>query len=111
MGSRLTELAAALAEADEGHSATPLRHGFATDALPARLRHIPATTVTCLETGGILPPNFHSLSDLPDRIDPDALARAHDFTFALIQLLDRDAGRRAGAGVAPEPDRTAAAAR
>ena len=45
LGSRLTELCAAIADADaEGPNAfraAPLRHGFATDALPARLAGIP----------------------------------------------------------------------
>jgi hypothetical protein len=97
--SRLTELAAALAEADEADAdrfrAAPLRHGFATDALPARLRRIPATTITCLEPAAQVPPNFHTDGDLPDRVDPDSVTAAHDFTLELIRLLDRDVGRRA----------------
>lgn len=113
--SRLTELAAAVAEADstgtERYRAAPLRHGFATDALPARLRGIPATTITCLEPGAAVPANFHTPADLPGALDPQAVAGAHDFTLELVRLLDRDVGR--GTRRPPDPDaaRTAAATR
>ncbi len=64
LGPRLTELCAAIAEADgEGDDrfrAQPLRHGFATDALPARLRGLAATTITCLLPGDYLPANYHT---------------------------------------------------
>ena len=109
--SRLTELAAAVAEADtEGrYRASGLRHGFATDALAARLRRIPATTITCLERGAVVPPRRHSLADVPAELDARALTAAHDFTLDLIRLLDRALARRASSEKRGE--RTAAAAR
>jgi hypothetical protein len=112
LGSRLTELASALAEATQEAGASragPLRHGFATDALPARLHGIPATTLTCLEPRAPVPANVHTAADLPSALDPEAMASAHDFALELIRLLDRDIGRSAGAGA--EPDRAAAATR
>jgi Peptidase family M28 len=98
LDSRLTELAAAIAEAgaeqdEQPLHASPLRHGFATDALPARLARIPATTITCLEPGAVVPANYHTPGDTPDALDPDALARAHAFALELIRRLDRDLAR------------------
>jgi Iap family predicted aminopeptidase len=104
--SRLTELASAVAEADaaeEETSAKPLRHGFATDALPAQLRRIPATTITCLEPRALVPANYHSQRDIPKALDPEAMRRAHDFALSLIRLLDREAGRRPRATDAEAP--------
>lgn len=96
-GSRLTELCAAIAEADrEGHRryrASALRHGFATDALAARIRRLRATTITCLEPDAVLPANYHLPSDLPAVIEPAALDRAHGFALDLISALDTDLGR------------------
>jgi hypothetical protein len=116
LGSRLTELAAAVAEAGapEGGGAAAFRHGLATDALPARLRGIPATTITTLEPGSPLPANIHTPDDLPDTLDPEAITAAHEFALALVRLLDRDVGRRARAAdppAAPEPAAAAAAGR
>lgn len=95
--SRLTELCAAIADADADgenrYRAAPLRHGFATDALPARLAGCAATTITCLQPGAVVPPNYHSAADRPEALDPEALTRAHDFTVELVRLLDRDLGR------------------
>jgi hypothetical protein len=108
LSSRLTEIAAAVAEADaeaDGrYRASPLRHGFATDALPARLHGIAATTITCLGPGSVLPANIHTPADLPGELDPQAMTRAHDFALELIRLLDRDVARRAqGSTADPEP--------
>lgn len=112
--SRLTEICAAIADADrEGanrFAAEPLTHGFATDALPARLRRLPATTITCLEPGAVVPANYHAAGDVPDAIDPDAIDRAHDFALEVIRQLDRDVGRRAEAEPAPKPRRKRARA-
>lgn len=98
--SRLTELCEAIAEADreDGNrfKASPLRHGFATDALPARLAKIPSTTVSCLEPGAYVPANHHQESDRVESLDPQALERAYGFTLELVHQLDRDLGRRAG---------------
>jgi hypothetical protein len=108
--SRLTELAAAIAEAHaeevDGYRAAPVRLGFATDALAAGLRRIPATTITCLEPSATVPANMHTPGDLPARLDPTAITNAHDFALELVRLLDRDVARRSSAVPAdgqPEP--------
>lgn len=88
----LIELCEALGA--DGGRAAPLRYGFATDALPARLAGHPAITITGLEHGALLPSNSRGAADTPDRIDPDALEHAHDFARDLARLLDREAGRR-----------------
>jgi hypothetical protein len=99
MSTRLAELCDAIAEADredeDRYGARPLRHGLAGDAMPARLRGMQATTISCLDEDGYMP-NYHRPTDTPDRIDPEALERAHDFTLELIRQLDRDVGRRKG---------------
>jgi len=96
---RLVELCAAIADADRDNGnrfkAKPLRQGFATDALPARIAKLRATAITCLGDGSLLPANYHRPEDVPKRIDRGALDRAHDFTLELTRALDRDVGRRA----------------
>jgi hypothetical protein len=95
---RLVELCAAIADADRENgnrfAAKPLRQGFATDALPARIAKLRATAITCLSDGSLLPANYHRPEDVPKRIDPKALDSAHDFTLELVRALDRDVGRR-----------------
>ncbi len=97
--SRLTQICEAIAEADTNdgenrYRASAIKHGFATDALAARVRKLPATTITCVEPKAVVPANYHLPSDVPAAIDPDALARAHDFTLAVIHALDADLGRK-----------------
>jgi len=99
MDKRLVQLcdAVATADRDDGNrfGARPLRQGFATDALPARIAKLRATAITCLADGSLLPAHYHRPEDVPQRIDRDALDRAHEFTLELVRALDRDAGRRA----------------
>jgi len=104
MDGRLQELCDAVALADrEGedrYRAEPLRHGYASDALAARVHGWRATTITCREPGASGPANHHARTDLPEAIDPVALDRAQDFALDLIRALDRDLARAAA------PDRT-----
>jgi hypothetical protein len=99
MDPRLVQLCEAISTADrengDRYRAEPLRNGFATDALPARLAKFRATAITCLADGALVPANYHRPEDLPDRIDAGALDRAHDFSLELVRALDRDVGRRA----------------
>jgi Peptidase family M28 len=74
--------------------ARPLRDGYGGDAVLARTHRYRATTVTCLPPEGYVP-GQHTHLDVPDRIDPEALERAHGFALDLVRLLDRDVGRRA----------------
>jgi Zn-dependent M28 family amino/carboxypeptidase len=96
MDRRLVELCEALAEsdrdADRRFGAEPLRHGGAGDSLPPRLAGFPAIGITCRNEHGVVP-HLHQPTDTPERVDPDALERAHAFTLELVRLLDRDLGR------------------
>jgi hypothetical protein len=99
MDARLVALSEAIADTDrEGedrYGAQALRTGLADDSMAARARGYPATTITCANELDIAP-GVHTAADVPDHIDPAALERAHDFTLALVRLLDRDVGRPAG---------------
>jgi hypothetical protein len=100
MDRRLVELCSAIATADredQGRfAAKPLAWGVAGDGLPIRLAKFPVTTITTLEPGALVPANYHRPDDVPDRIDPAALDRAHGFALELVRALDRDVGRRLG---------------
>ncbi len=97
---RLIQLCEAIAVADREngnrYGADGLRTGFATDALPASLAGYPATTITCVKPGDLLPPNFHLPSDLPSAVSIEALDRAQGFAHELVRTLDRDLARRNG---------------
>jgi Peptidase family M28 len=94
---RLVELCAAIATADrEGsnrYNARPLAHGLAGDSMPPHAAGFPATAITCLNDLNYVP-EYHTLNDTPDRVDPAALDRAHGFALELVRALDRDAGHR-----------------
>jgi hypothetical protein len=96
MDRRVIELCDAIASASDerGHHPRPLAWGFATDALPIRLAHYPSTTITTIEPGSLVPASYHRLDDVPGRIDPASLERAHRFAFNLVEAIDRDLGRR-----------------
>jgi Peptidase family M28 len=99
MDARLVELCEALSDADregEGHyRARALgRGGLPGEAVAARLRRYPAITITCAGELDIAP-GARSAADVPDRIDPEALERAHAFSVGLVRLLDREVGRTA----------------
>jgi hypothetical protein len=95
---RLLQLCDAIAVADREngnrYGADALRTGFATDSLPASLAGYPATTITCLEPGELLPPRYHLPSDLPDAVSTKALDRAQGFALELVRAIDRDLARR-----------------
>jgi Zn-dependent M28 family amino/carboxypeptidase len=95
--SRLTQICEAIAESDQEaeqrYRASGIAHGFATDALAARVRKLRATTITCVEPGAAVPANYHLPTDTPAAIDPKAVERAYDFALAAIHALDADLGR------------------
>jgi hypothetical protein len=97
MDRRLLELAEAVATADrdgdDRYAAQPLRHGYAGDSFPPRARGYPATTIRSRDERGVAPYQ-HTARDTPDRIDPEALERAHGFALEVVRLLDRDVSRR-----------------
>jgi peptidase M28-like protein len=94
---RLVELCNAIATADREDSnryqARPLVHGLAGDSMPPRIAGFPATAITCLNDLNYVP-GYHTRDDIPDRVDPAALDRAHGFALELVRALDRDVGRR-----------------
>jgi hypothetical protein len=90
MSPRLMELCEALTD---GLDARPLKRGVAGDSIAARVRRYSATTITCTTEIDFLP-GLHTLDDVPENLQPEALERAHEFTLALVRLLDRDVGRR-----------------
>lgn len=99
MASRLTELCAAIAEADREqenlYRAEPLESGFSSGSLPAVLAKYPATTITCLRPGELAPAGYRTTADVPEALDPEAMARAHGFALDLVRALDGDLVRRA----------------
>ena len=100
MDRRLIELCTAIADADaedEGaYGAAPLAIGSAGDSMPPRLARMRAIGITCRDANGAVP-NRHLPTDTPDRVDPDALERAHAFALELVRRLDADLGRAAPA--------------
>jgi hypothetical protein len=98
----LVELAEALGGAVEG-GARPIRHAVVDDALPPRIRRVPAITVRTTDENGNLAPWYHTEQDTPDRVDPASLQRAVGFIVALAHLIDRETARRKRAPADPEP--------
>jgi hypothetical protein len=100
MAPRLVELAEAVDAADRerggGYAARPWRHPLLTDALPVASRGYPAISLRCLDEHDLVP-TYHNHADTPERIDPAALARVHDFALELIRAIDRDVARRSTA--------------
>ena len=63
----------------------------ATDALMARAVGFPAITITSRNALDYAP-NWHQMTDTPDRIDPDSLERTYAFCSALLERLDESIG-------------------
>lgn len=96
---RVVELCEAIAAADRDgerrYGARALRLGaLAGDSLAARIRRYPATTITCADDLDVVP-GAETAADVPERVDPEALDRAHGFALDVVRQLDREAGRRA----------------
>ncbi len=94
---QLIELCQALSDAGAGGGARPIRHPVLDDAMPARARRFRAITLRTTDEAGNLAPWYHTHDDTPERVDAEALTRATDFLVSLVRLMDRDAGRHAGA--------------
>ena len=76
----------------------------ATDVPPAASPAIPATTITCLEPGALVPADMHTARPTSrGRSTQGAIDRAHGFALDLVRLLDRDVGRRRGDEAARRP--------
>ncbi|MFN2612156.1 MAG: M28 family metallopeptidase [Solirubrobacterales bacterium] len=93
----LHSLCQSLADADRQDEnrfdASPVRHSGLDDALPARVRGLPAITITGTYAPGQAP-RRHTPEDVPEHVDAAALSRATEFVVSLVRLIDRDAGRR-----------------
>jgi hypothetical protein len=62
-----------------------------SDAFAARSAGYPALTITC--KGRLdYTPTHHQMSDLPDRVDDEALDRAYEFCAELIERIDATVG-------------------
>jgi hypothetical protein len=104
----LIELAEALAAAGTAEGgAKPIRHPLLDDALPPRIHKFRAITLRTTDPDGNLAPWYHTLEDVPERVDSAALQQATDFVTALSRLIDREAGRTvaAVAGAPPAAER------
>ncbi|MGZ5376100.1 MAG: M28 family metallopeptidase [Solirubrobacterales bacterium] len=101
MDGDLIGLCRSLADADRAgenrFAAAPTRYGQVDDALPARIRGLPAITILGLENGAF-PPWYHTPDDTPVHVDSAALDRSTEFVLSLVRLLDRDVGRRRAVG-------------
>ncbi len=101
----LAELCAAVAIAhDSGpdaYDAEPIRDGRTSAALIARAYGYSAIAITCRESSESLPAGHHTPDDVPEAIDPAAIARAAGFAVEATRLLDRDLGRSRQAAVEP----------
>ena len=101
---QLVELAEALGTAGAADGgARPIRHPLLDDALPPRIRRLRSITLRTTDPDGNLAPWYHTLEDVPDRVDSAALSRATDFVVALCRLIDREAGRTVGTAATAPP--------
>jgi hypothetical protein len=93
---QLVELCREIAEdSKDDEDDEPIARGMtartAGDASVARAAGFPAITITC--KGRLdYTPGHHSPSDVPDRIDDEALERAYAFCGELIERLDATVG-------------------
>ncbi len=74
-----------------GADVRPLDNRAASDGFGARYAGYPAITITCRDENG-LAPRHHRRSDLPEHVDPAALAAAEEFCVELAELLDARVG-------------------
>ena len=81
---QLTDLCAEIAEdeAQATEAARPLVNRSASDGYAARSAGFPAVTISCRD----------ELDRAPDRLDPEALARAEAFCAELIRRVDAELG-------------------
>ncbi len=103
----LIELCEALALSGLAPAPRPIRHPLLDDALPPRIYGYRVITIRTTDEEGNLAPWYHTLEDVPDRVDPDALTRATEFVVSLAGLIDREVGR----GARPEAEEPAPAGR
>ena len=83
-----------------GATRPPHRGRGTSPAWPARARRLPALTIGCLDSRGLVP-RSHQAGDTPARLDPAALDALLQFALTLVDAMDADlarvTSRRAGA--------------
>jgi hypothetical protein len=83
-----------------GATRPPHRGRGTSPAWPARARRLPALTIGCLDSRGLVP-RSHQAGDIPAALDPAALDAALQFALTLVDAMDADlarvTSRRAGA--------------
>jgi Zn-dependent M28 family amino/carboxypeptidase len=62
-------------------------NSIASDGHAARTAGLRAISISCRNALDYSP-HYHQLSDTPDKIEPEALKRAEDFTSALLELIE-----------------------
>jgi hypothetical protein len=96
----ILELCREIAEGDNGYGARGYVDRIASDGHAARAAGFPAVTLRCLNALDYAP-NYHSPTDTPARVEPEALERAFGFCSELIERVDARIGRdlaKAGEG-------------
>ena len=81
---------------EPGLGAGPLRGRGTSGARRARAARWPAITVGCVGAGGH-PPGSHTVDDVPEAVDPEALERTVAFCRAMVAQLDAAMGGEAEA--------------
>jgi hypothetical protein len=95
---RLTRLCDQIRDEDQGedrYEAQRITARRASDAYAARVRGLPAITISCAPA-----PHHHRHSDTPGEIDRAALERAFGFCSELIELIDEEVGPDVATGTA-----------
>jgi hypothetical protein len=88
---QLVKLCEEIAEDDESAGARAIVNRSASDGYAARSAGYPAITITCRNALDYTP-GHHRPSDIPERIDPQALERAEGFCDELLRRLDAEIG-------------------
>jgi hypothetical protein len=89
-------------------AAGPHRGRGTSPALPARTRGLPALTVGCLDTRGLVP-RSHQAGDIPAAIEPGASDVLLQYALTVVDAIDADLARTQAA--ASPPPRAAQPAR
>lgn len=99
----LRELADVVGASGNGSRARPYRSRGIAPALPARLRHLPALAIGCVDHRG-LAPRSHQAGDLASAVDPAAADALLEFALTLVDAIDANVaapGANGRSAVAP----------